>query len=77
MNWQHGMKKYLMPCALWLAAACAHAGMGLATMLSSLPPLRPGSIEEELLGDPPDFDRSQLPDVDHKITAFFRKHLLP
>ncbi|MDI1270853.1 MAG: hypothetical protein Q8M93_20420 [Polaromonas sp.] len=29
------------------------------------------------LGDPPGFDRSQLPGVDHKITAFFLKHLLP
>ena len=46
VNWQHTMKKYLMPCALWL-------------------------------GDPPGFDGSQLPDVDHKITTFFRKHLLP
>ncbi|WP_298206319.1 hypothetical protein [Acidovorax sp.] len=28
-------------------------------------------------GDPPGFDRSQLPEVDQKITAFFRHHLLP
>ncbi len=50
---------------------------GHGAMLSPLPPLRPGSIEAELLGDPPDFDRSQLPEVDRKITVFFRKHLLP
>jgi len=50
---------------------------GHGAMLSPLPPFRPGSIEDELLGDPPGFDRSQLPDVDRKITAFFRKHLLP
>ena len=29
------------------------------------------------LGDPPGFDRSQLPEVDQKISAFFRHHLLP
>jgi len=50
---------------------------GHGAMLSPLPPFRPGSIEDELLGDPPGFDRSQLPDVDRKITAFFSKHLLP
>ena len=46
VNWQHTMKKYLMPCALWL-------------------------------GDPPGFDRSQLSEVDQKISAFFRHHLMP
>lgn len=50
---------------------------GHGAMLSPLPPLRPGSIEAELLGDPPDFDRRQLPEVDRKITVFFHKHLLP
>ncbi|MBA3595543.1 MAG: hypothetical protein H0W47_17395 [Polaromonas sp.] len=50
---------------------------GHGTMLSPLPPFKPGTIAAELLGDPPRFDRAVLPEVDRKITAFFRKHLLP
>ncbi|MDI1273512.1 hypothetical protein [Polaromonas sp.] len=38
--------------------------------------LRPGSIEDELPGDRPGFDRSQLPEA-RRITAFFHRHLLP
>lgn len=50
---------------------------GHGVMLSPFPPFKPGSIEAELMGDPPGFDRSQLPEVDRRIEAFFRKHLLP
>lgn len=50
---------------------------GHGVMLSPAPPFKPGSIEDTLMGDPPGFDRSQLPEVDRKITAFFRRHLLP
>lgn len=34
-------------------------------------------IAQDLLADPPGFDRAQLPGVDQKIVAFFRAHLLP
>jgi hypothetical protein len=30
-----------------------------------------------LNADPPGFDRGQLPEVDRKIVAFLRAHLLP
>ncbi|MGE0498069.1 MAG: alpha/beta hydrolase family protein [Ramlibacter sp.] len=56
-------------------AEFANGGHGV--MLSPLPPFKPGSIEDELMGDPPGFDRSQLPAVDRKLADFFRKHLLP
>jgi hypothetical protein len=36
-----------------------------------------GAIAADLLGDPPGFDRSAMPEVDRKIVAFFRQHLLP
>ncbi len=52
-------------------------GAGHGAMLSPLPPFKPGTIEAELLGDPPGFDRAVLPEVDRNISAFFRKHLLP
>jgi hypothetical protein len=29
------------------------------------------------MNDPPGFDRTTLPQVDRKISAFFKKHLLP
>lgn len=65
-------------------AACASCetvadlpNAGHGAMLSPLPPFRPGSIEDELMGDPPGFDRSTLPEVDRRITGFFSKHLLP
>ncbi len=48
---------------------------GHGVMLSPLPPFPAGSIAQELLGDPPGFDRSQLPAVDGKIAAFFLRHL--
>jgi predicted dienelactone hydrolase len=49
---------------------------GHGALLSPLPPNLTG-LAAELLGDPPGFDRKGLPDVDRKIAAFFRKHLLP
>lgn len=61
------------------APACEHvadlAKGGHGALLSPLPPLT--GLLGELLNDPPDFDRAELPAVDRKITAFFRKHLLP
>jgi predicted dienelactone hydrolase len=49
---------------------------GHGALLSPLPPNLSG-LAAELLGDPPGFDRGVLPDVDRRIAAFFRKHLLP
>ena len=49
---------------------------GHGALLSPLPPGLPG-IVGDLLNDPPGFDRAMLPEVDHKIAAFFKKHLLP
>ena len=34
-------------------------------------------LARELLGDPPGFDRSVLPQVDARIVAFFMQHLQP
>jgi hypothetical protein len=34
-------------------------------------------LAQDLILDPPGFDRNLLPAVDRKITAFMRKHLLP
>ena len=34
-------------------------------------------IAQDLLADPPGFDRAQLPAVDRRIAAFFLAHLLP
>ena len=34
-------------------------------------------LARELLGDPPGFDRSVLPQVDASTVAFFAKHLQP
>ncbi|MDP1955658.1 MAG: dienelactone hydrolase [Polaromonas sp.] len=51
---------------------------GHGALLSPPPPADALSpLARDLLLDPPGFDRSQLPAVDRKITAFFRKHLLP
>jgi len=49
---------------------------GHGALLSPLPPGLTGLIGD-LLNDPPGFDRTALPEVNRKITAFFRKHLLP
>jgi predicted dienelactone hydrolase len=51
---------------------------GHGALLSPPPPARVlDAIEIDLLRDPPGFDRGQMPEVDRRITAFFRKHLLP
>jgi len=49
---------------------------GHGALLSPMPPGLLGRLAE-LLNDPPGFDRKVLPEVDRKIAAFFRKHLLP
>lgn len=48
---------------------------GHGAMLSPHPPGLTG-LAADLLNDPPSFDRSTLPAVDRRITAFFAKHLL-
>lgn len=59
-----------------LLAHLPDAGHG--ALLSPPPPLeRLGAIAADLLGDPPGFDRAQLPALDRRIAAFFRAHLLP
>ena len=51
---------------------------GHGALLSPPPPMdQMGEIAVDLLGDPPGFDRSVMPEVDRKIAAFFRRHLLP
>lgn len=51
---------------------------GHGALLSPPPPADALSpLARDLLLDPPGFDRSQLPALDRKITAFMRKHLLP
>jgi predicted dienelactone hydrolase len=51
---------------------------GHGALLSPPPPADALSpLAQDLLLDPPGFDRSQLPAVDRKIRAFMRKHLLP
>jgi len=51
---------------------------GHGSLLSPPPPPNVlGEIARELLADPPGFDRSVLPEVDAKIVAFMRHHLLP
>jgi len=49
---------------------------GHGALLSPFPPRLPDAAAE-LLNDPPGFDRTLLAEVDRKIAAFFRKHLLP
>lgn len=50
---------------------------GHGAMLSPMPPLEPGSIGEQLLADPPGFDRATtVPLIQKKIAEFFEKHLL-
>jgi predicted dienelactone hydrolase len=45
--------------------------------LLSPPPVALNGLAAELLADPPGFDRSTLPEVDRRITAFFVRHLTP
>lgn len=50
---------------------------GHAALLSPPPPPEVlGAIARDLLSDPPGFDRRDLPAVDARIVAFFRRHLL-
>src|SRR6266849_3003130 len=49
---------------------------GHGALLSPFPPGRSG-LAAELMNDPPGFDRSVLPEMNRRIAAFFRKHLLP
>lgn len=49
---------------------------GHGALLSPFPP-KLSDAAAELLNDPPGFDRGVLPEIDRKIAAFFRKHLLP
>ena len=45
-------------------------------MLSPMPPLERGSIDEHLLADPPSFDREQaIADLNERIADFFVRHL--
>ena len=48
---------------------------GHGAFLSPLPPGLTGLLGD-MLNDPPGFDRSMMPGVDRKITAFFGQHLL-
>lgn len=49
---------------------------GHGAMLSPLPPLEPGSIGQQLLGDPPKFDRAAaLPALNAAIADFFVQQL--
>ncbi len=51
---------------------------GHGALLAPPPPMNVlDAIAQDLLADPPGFDRSQLPEVDRKIVAFLRAHLLP
>ncbi len=51
---------------------------GHSILLSPPPPMEVlGAIARDLLSDPPGFDRAVLPEVDRRIAAFFRRHLLP
>ncbi|OUM03675.1 alpha/beta hydrolase family protein [Variovorax sp. JS1663] len=50
-------------------------GAGHGSLLSPPPPGLTGLVGD-MLNDPPGFDRSQMAQVDRRITAFFEKHLL-
>jgi len=46
-------------------------------MLSPVPPLKSGSVEKLLLGDPPGFDREHtIPELNTRISNFFERHLI-
>jgi predicted dienelactone hydrolase len=65
---------------LGACAACERladlANGGHGALLSPLPPGLTGLIGD-LMNDPPGFDRGVLPEVHHKISGFFLKHLPP
>lgn len=67
----HAVRAACAPCEV--VAEFPHGGHGV--MLSPLPPFPADSIHQELMGDPPGFDRGQLPAVDQKVAAFFKRHL--
>ena len=81
-----GLDKWLKPrfhssAILQACARCERIAdlptAGHGALLSPPPPLdRLGEIAADLLGDPPGFDRSVMPEVDRKIVGFFRRHLL-
>jgi predicted dienelactone hydrolase len=66
-----------------IAAACTSCesiadlpDAGHGALLSPLPPMNIlGDLERHLLGDPPGFDRTQMPEVDHRIASFFLRKL--
>lgn len=64
---------------LAVCAACERlvdlANGGHGALLSPLPPGLTGLVGD-LLNDPPGFDRATLPEVHHRISVFFGKHLL-
>jgi predicted dienelactone hydrolase len=70
----HG-EAVLKACAPCTSVATLPSG-GHGALLSPFPP-ELSDAAAELLNDPPGFDRSVLPEIDRKIAAFFRKHLLP
>jgi predicted dienelactone hydrolase len=82
-----GQDKWLAPrfnsaVVLKVCATCEHVADlpsgGHGALLSPAPPASVlGAIAQDLLADPPGFDRGQLPEVDRKIVAFFSAHLLP
>ncbi|HSW18321.1 MAG TPA: dienelactone hydrolase [Ramlibacter sp.] len=49
---------------------------GHGALMSPLPPLANERLRE-LVADPPGFDRAQMAEVDRRIAAFMRRHLLP
>lgn len=78
-----GQDRWLVPRfhsdrVLATCAQCEHLadlpGGGHGALLSPFPP-RLGGRAAELLNDPPGFDRSVLPGVDAKVTAFFVRQL--
>ena len=69
----HG-ERVLQTCATCERLAdVPNAGHG--ALLSPLPPGLSGLVGD-LLNDPPGFNRNVLPDVDRKIAAYFRRHLV-
>lgn len=71
--------RYHSDAVLNACASCTHladlATGGHGALLSPLPPNLSGTLGG-LVNDPPGFDRSVLPALDHKISAFFRHHLV-
>jgi predicted dienelactone hydrolase len=73
------MPKYHSERVLAACAACVRVADvpngGHGALLSPLPPGLSGLIGE-LLNDPPGFDRAVLPEIDRRISAFFREQLV-